>query len=158
MPETKPIALVAHDVPPQARHTNYPHPFAERVAGREKRRLGEAFGLQTFGVNLTRLKPGAVSALRHAHTTQDELVFVLEGRPTLITDAGETPLAPGDCAGFRAGTGDAHHLVNRGTDDVVYLEMGDRGADDEVAYPDDDLALVRVDGVRRNQHKDGTPY
>jgi uncharacterized cupin superfamily protein len=159
MPETKaPPALAALSVPPQARHSNYPQPFLPRVAGREKRRLGEAFGLANFGVNLTRLKPGAVSALRHWHAKQDELVYILEGDPVLVTDAGETPMKPGDCAGFKAGSGDAHHLVNRGTKDVLYLEIGDRTAGDSVTYPDDDLALAVVDGKMRFQRKNGTPY
>jgi uncharacterized cupin superfamily protein len=158
MAETKfPTALRAADVPPQARPTNYPEPFAARVAGRQKRRLGEAFGLANFGVNLTRLAPGAVSALRHRHAKQDELVYILEGEPVLVTDAGETPMKPGDCAGFKAG-GDAHQLVNRGAGDVLYLEIGDRTPGDGVVYPDDDLHLAPVDGRLRFQHKDGTPY
>jgi uncharacterized cupin superfamily protein len=156
--EKFPIALSATQVPPQARKTNYPEPFASRIAGREKRRLGDAFGLANFGVNLTRLAPGAISALRHAHGRQDEFVYILEGTPVLITDAGETPLEPGDCAGFKAGGGDAHHLVNRGDRDVVYLEIGDRSAGDAVTYPDDDLAATLVDGKWRWARKDGTPY
>ncbi len=155
---TRPVALRALDVPEQARKTNYPAPFAARVAGREKRRLGEAFGLVNFGVNVTRLKPGAVSALRHAHSKQDELIYILEGEPVLITDAGETPLKPGDCAGFKSGTGDAHHLVNRGARDVLYLEIGDRSADDTVVYPDDDLEAGLIEGKWRMRHKDGRPY
>ncbi len=159
MAETKyPAAVRASDVPPQARHTNYPEPFASRVAGRTKRRLGEAFGLANFGVNLTRLAPGAVSALRHSHAKQDELVYILEGEPVLITDAGETPMQPGDCAGFKCGTGDAHHLVNRGARDVVYLEIGDRTPGDAVDYPDDDIEAGLHDGRWRFQHKDGRPY
>jgi uncharacterized cupin superfamily protein len=115
--------------------------------------------LTNFGVNLTRLPPGAISALRHAHTRQDELVYILEGEPVLITNAGETKLRPGMVAGFRAGTGDAHHLVNRGKSDVVFIEVGDRSAGDEVAYPDDDLAAtLGPDGKYRYRHKDGTPY
>jgi uncharacterized cupin superfamily protein len=158
MAETKPIALAAASVPVHTRRTLYPEPFAARVAGRERRRLGDAFGLQNFGVNLTRMKPGALSALRHSHTGQDEFVYILEGEPTLVTNAGETPLKPGDCAGFKAGSGDAHHLVNRSAADVVYLEIGDRSEGDGVTYPDDDLELVVVDGAFRAQHKDGTPY
>jgi uncharacterized cupin superfamily protein len=143
----KPTAIVAADAPPKARQTNYPERFASRVAGRIKRPLGEVFGLVNFGVNLTRLAPGAISALRHAHTRQDELVYILEGRPTLVTDAGETPLGPGMCAGFKAGDGDAHHLVNRTGEDALYLEIGDRSAADEVTYPDDDLrAVLGADG------------
>jgi len=152
------IAIAALKVPPQARKTNYPEPFASRVEGREKRRLGDQFGLRNFGVNLTRLEPGAVSALRHFHAKQDELIYILEGSPVLITDAGETRLEPGDCAGFRAGTGDAHHLVNRGTVDVLYLEIGDRSAGESVVYPDDDLEGAFVDGKWRFQRKNGTPY
>jgi uncharacterized cupin superfamily protein len=159
MTETKyPTALLAADVPPQARHTNYPEPFALRVAGRTKRRLGEAFGLTNFGVNLTRLAPGAISSMRHTHAKQDELVYILEGEPVLVTNAGETPLKPGNCAGFKCGTGDAHHLVNRGKTDVVYLEIGDRTPGDSVAYPDDDIALAVIDGRMRFTHKDGRPY
>jgi uncharacterized cupin superfamily protein len=159
MTESKfPAALRAADVPPQARSTNYPEPFASRVAGREKRRLGDAFDLKNFGVNLTRLAPGAVSALRHAHTKQDELIYILKGEPVLITDAGETKMKPGDCAGFKAGTGNAHQLVNRGTVAVLYLEIGDRTPGESVVYPDDDLDLAMVDGKMRFLHKDGSPY
>ncbi|MFO1324660.1 MAG: cupin domain-containing protein [Burkholderiales bacterium] len=157
--ETRPIALVAADVPPRARQSIYPAPFAARVAGRSKRPLGDPFGLSNFGVNLTRLAPGAISALRHAHAKQDEFVYILEGHPDLVTDAGRTPLGPGMCAGFRAGSGDAHHLVNPGPGDVVYLEVGDRTAGDAVDYPDDDLALVPdAQGRWEVRHKDGSPY
>ena len=154
----RPVALLAADAPPRAFRTNYPEPFASRMAGRDKRPLGDLFGLANVGVNLTRLAPGGSSALRHAHTKQDEFVYILEGRPTLVTNAGRTALKAGMCAGFKAGTGDAHHLVNDTEDDVVYLEIGDRTAGDAVDYPDDDLAVVTVDGRRRMAHKDGTPY
>src|SRR5437867_9573966 len=113
-----PLAIAAVAAPPRTKPTNYPEPFASRMAGREKRPLGDLFGLTNFGVNLTRLAPGAISSLRHAHSRQDELIYVLEGRPTLVTNAGETPLSPGMCAGFKAGDGDAHHLVNRTALDV----------------------------------------
>ncbi len=154
----RPIAIAAADAPARQRPSVYPEPFASRMAGRTKHPLGGLFGLTSFGVNLTRLAPGAGSALRHAHSRQDEFVYVLEGRPTLITDAGETELAPGMCAGFRAGTGNAHQLVNRSGAEVVYLEVGDRSAGDAVTYPDDDLQGVLVDGKWRFAHKDGTPY
>jgi uncharacterized cupin superfamily protein len=125
---------------------------------RQKRPLGDLFGLANFGVNLTRLAPGGESALRHAHVKQDEFVYVLEGQPTLVTDAGRERLGPGMCAGFKAGTGDAHHLVNETEEDVVYLEVGDRTPGDGAAYPDDDLSVVMVDGRWRFSHKDGRPY
>ena len=152
-------AVKALEAPPRTRPSSYPEPFASRMKGREKRPLGDLFGLQNFGVNLTRLAPGAQSALRHAHSRQDEFVYVLAGRPILITNEGETPLEPGMCAGFRAGTGDAHHLINRSSEDVLYLEVGDRSAQDEGTYPDDDLkAAFGADGKWGFTRKDGTPY
>ena len=153
-----PVALAAAEAPLRAKASNYPEPFRARVQKRDKRPLGDPFGLTNFGVNLTRLAPGGESSLRHAHMRQDEFVYVLEGRPTLVTDAGRTALAPGSCAGFKAGTGDAHHLVNETGEDVVYLEIGDRMPGDSATYPDDDLAVVMVDGKWRFSHKDGTPY
>ncbi|MBV8440514.1 MAG: cupin domain-containing protein [Hyphomicrobiales bacterium] len=155
---SRPVALVAADAPARAKSSNYPEPFFSRMAGREKRPLGDLFGLKNFGVNLTRLAPGGSSALRHAHTKQDEFVYILEGRPTLVTDAGRTPLKPGMCAGFKAGTGDGHHLVNETDGDVVYLEIGDRTPGDSALYPDDDLVAAFVDGRWRFTRKDGTPY
>ncbi len=153
-----PVAIVAEEAPPRTRPSIYPAPFAARMAGRTKHPLGDLFGLGNFGVNLTRLAPGAGSALRHAHTRQDEFIYVLEGHPTLVTDAGETELAPGMCAGFRAGTGNAHQLLNRSGADVVYLEVGDRSPGDSASYPDDDLQAQLVEGGWRFTHKDGTPY
>jgi len=155
--ESRPIAVVAEQLPERPRPTS--GPFATRLNTRQKRVLGDVFGLTNFGVNLTRLPRGAMSALRHAHTRQDELVYILEGEPVLITSAGETRLGPGMVAGFKAGTGDAHQLVNRGTTDVVFIEVGDRSAGDEVAYPDDDVAAtLGPNGKYQYRHKDGTPY
>ncbi len=153
-----PTALRAIDVAPRSKPSTYPEPFASRMIGREKRALGDRFGLRNFGVNQTRLAPGACSSLRHAHRTQDEFVYVLAGHPTLRTNAGATRLSPGDCAGFAAGTGDAHHLVNETAEDVVYLEVGDRSPGDVGSYPDDDLVAVIVDGAWRFTRKDGSPH
>ncbi|MDO8706533.1 MAG: cupin domain-containing protein [Sulfuricaulis sp.] len=154
----KPVAIIAEEVPPRSKRSAYPEPFASRMIGREKKPLGDLFSLTNFGVNLTRLAPGSLSALRHAHSVQDELVYVLQGSPVLVTDVGETQLHPGMCAGFKAGTGDGHHLVNRSTGDVVYLEVGDRTAGDSATYPDDDLQAILVSGTWQFTHKDGTPY
>jgi uncharacterized cupin superfamily protein len=157
--QNRPTAIVATTAAPRARPSVYPEPFAARVAGRDKRPLGDVFGLNNFGVNLTRLVPGACSALRHAHQKQDEFVYMLSGSATLVTDAGEMTLTPGMCAGFKAGSGDAHHLVNRTSGDAVYLEIGDRSAGDAVVYPDDDLkAELDAAGKWQFLHKDGTPY
>jgi len=159
MPEPSlPVAIVAAEAPARTKPSNYPEPFASRMKGRTKRALGDLFGLANFGVNLTRLAPHAVSALRHAHTRQDEFIYILQGHPTLHTDEGRTPLAPGMCAGFKAGTGNGHCLVNDTDEEVVYLEVGDRTPGDEGSYPDDDLQAVMKNGRWVFMHKDGSPY
>lgn len=156
---TFPLAIHAQDAPPRLTPSNYPLEFRDRVAGRYKQPLGDLFGICNFGVNRTRLSPKAVSALRHAHSRQDEFVFILEGSPTLITDAGMTELSPGMCAGFRAGTGDGHQLINMTDEDVVYLEIGDRSSGDTAIYPDDDIqAHLGDDNKWHFVHKNGTPY
>jgi uncharacterized cupin superfamily protein len=153
-----PIAIKASEAPARAKPSNYPEPFASRMSGRQKHPLGDLFGLTNFGVNLTRLAPGAVSALRHAHSKQDEFIYILQGSPTLHTDEGRTRLSPGMCAGFKAGTGNGHRLLNETPQEVVYLEVGDRTPGDEGSYPDDDLKAVLANGKWNFLHKDGTPY
>jgi uncharacterized cupin superfamily protein len=153
-----PVAVTADEVPARSKPSVYPEPFASRMVGREKRQLGDLFGLTNFGVNLTRLAPNSVSALRHAHTKQDEFVYILQGRPMLHTDEGRTQLSPGMCAGFKAGTGNGHRLINETTEEVVYLEVGDRTPGDEGSYPDDDLKALLVEGKWKFVHKDGEPY
>ncbi len=149
-----PVAIVATDAPTRAKQSGYPEPFASRMDGRTKRPIGDLFGLSNFGVNLTRLAPGGASSLRHAHSKQDEFIYILEGHPILHTDEGQMLLVPGMCAGFKAGTGNAHRLVNNTTSDVAYLEVGDRTQGDEVTYPDDDIHAQFVNGVWIFTHKD----
>lgn len=139
--------------------TGYPAPFDADCAGRERRRLGNAFALTQFGVNLLRLPPGQWSSQRHWHHREDELIYVLEGEVVLVTDAGEQVLGPGMVAGFKAGVPDGHHLVNRSDKDAIVLEVGTRMPGEEADYSDIDM-LVRLDdkGEERYVHKDGTPY
>ena len=154
----KPIAVNADAVPPRTKPSNYPEPFFSRMLKREKRQLGDVFGLKNFGVNLTRLLPGGESALLHRHSKQDEFIYILEGEPTLVTETGEVKLSPGMCAGFPA-AGEAHQLVNRSSQDVLYLEVGDRTPGDEGSYPKDDIqAVLGADGKWVFTHKDGRPY
>lgn len=153
-----PVFISAADAPLRAKKSNYPEPFATRVSQREKRPLGDLFGLKNFGVNLTTLLPGGVSALRHAHSKQDEFVYVLSGTAVLVTDEGESELTAGMCAGFPSGTQNGHQLVNRSGKPVVYLEIGDRTPGDAVYYPDDDLEAYLENGAWRFRHKSGEPY
>jgi uncharacterized cupin superfamily protein len=137
--------------------TIYPEPYASKVKGRLKRKLGDRFGLTNFGVNLTHLSPSAMSGLRHSHTKQDEFIYILAGHPTLIIGEETFLLNPGECYGYKAGTGIAHHLVNRSTETVTYIEVGDRTPGDTVEYPDDDLTAIQSVGWTV-AHKDGRPY
>ena len=138
--------------------TGYPPPFDRVVVGRERKRLGNAAGLDQFGVNLTTLKPGASSALRHWHEKEDEFVYMLEGEVVLVEGGGETVLRAGDAAGFKANSRDGHHLVNRTTHDAVYLEIGTRSRHERVEYPDVDLIAVRDEKGMRFTRKNGDPY
>lgn len=151
--------ISAEAIPLPEIKTIYPPPFAALVQGRDKRKLGDHFGLTNFGINLTKLAPGACSALLHHHSKQDEFIYILEGTPTLVLDDQEFLLSPGDCMGVKAGIGLASQLVNRSSSLVSYIEVGDRSAGDEVTYPNDDLKLKQLaEGSWSVMHKDGRPY
>lgn len=145
---------------PAIERTGYPPAFAGIVKGRLKKILGEAGGLTQFGVNLTRLRPGAASAHRHWHKNEDEFVYIIEGEATLIEDRGEALLKPGDAAAFKAGVATGHHLVNRSSADVVYLEIGTKADRDVSTYTDPavDMMFVKTGGRWKALRRDGTPY
>lgn len=136
----------------------WPSELAARIGDRSKRRLGDVFGLSQFGVNEVTLAPGARSALRHWHTLEDEFVLILEGQPTLVTDAGARPLGPGMICGFPAGRPDGHCLENRSDAPVRFIEVGTRRAGDCAFYPDDDLMLLETPAGLVPRHKDGRSF
>lgn len=138
--------------------SSYPQPYHRAVAGRERKRLGNAAGLDQFGVNLTRLKPGAASSLRHWHEQEDEFVYILEGEVVLVEDGGETVLKAGDAAGFKASSRVGHQLVNKSKRDATYLEVGTRSKYERVEYPGVDLMVVRDDKGMRYTRRNGEPY
>lgn len=138
--------------------TGYPEPLRGMVKGRERKALGDAGGLTQFGVNLTRLRPGAASAHRHWHELEDELVYILEGEVVLIEDGGETLLGPGEAAAFKAGVANGHHIVNRSERDAVLLEIGTRSASERAHYSDVDLAFVSDESGNHYTRKSGEPY
>ena len=139
--------------------TSYPERYRAANQQRWNRRLGDHAKLKNFGVNLTRIAPGGQSSHRHAHTRQDEFIYVLAGEVELETDAGTEVMQAGMCAGFPAGTGNAHRFVNRSAADVLLLVAGDRTAGDEVSYPEIDMhARMGPDGKYSFAHKDGKPY
>jgi uncharacterized cupin superfamily protein len=136
--------------------SGYPAPFDRPCAARARQRLGDASNLTDFGVNLMRLPPGTWSSQRHWHKLEDEFVFVVEGEVVLVTDSGEEALRAGDCAGFKAGVKDGHHLQNRSPRDALVLEVGSRKPEDEGEYSDIDMRFLRAN--EGFTHKDGKPY
>ena len=134
--------------------SGYPAPYDAPVAARVRRRLAAAGGLTAFGVNHLTLPPGCWSSQRHWHSHEDEFVMVLTGEVVLVTDSGEEVLRAGDCAAFKAGDPDGHHLINRTDREATLLEVGnDESARDQTTYSDIDMiaqpetgAYVRSDG------------
>ncbi|MEQ9488740.1 MAG: cupin domain-containing protein [Alphaproteobacteria bacterium] len=144
---------------PGRKGTGYPKVYADRIRDRTKRKLGDAFGLTQFGVNLTVLPPGEISSQRHWHSSEDEFVYIIEGEATLITDEGETVMTAGMVAGFPAGVENGHQLVNNSTGQVVYIEVGTRAASDEGVYPDCDMRAGKKPGEAYVfTRKDGSPF
>jgi uncharacterized cupin superfamily protein len=140
---------------PERKGSGYPPPYDAPCATRIRQRLGDAGGLKDFGVNLMRLPPGGWSSQRHWHSHEDEFVHVLEGELVLVEDGGETLLMAGDCAAFPKGSGDGHHLINRGAATAVYLEVGSRSREDLTTCSDIDMMSASADG--RFVRKDGSP-
>jgi uncharacterized cupin superfamily protein len=138
--------------------SGYPDPYRKVTIGRERKRLGNVVGLDQFGVNLSRLKPGAQSSQRHWHDNEDEFVYILEGEVVLHEDDGETILRPGDAAGWKAGVPNGHCLINRSDRDAVFLEIGTRAKAERAQYPDIDLLAVKDESGFRYLHKSGEEY
>ncbi len=146
------------DTVPIDTYSGYPDPYRQAVIGRERKRLGNAAGLDQFGVNLSRLKPGAASSQRHWHAHEDEFIYVLEGELVLVENESETMLRPGDAAGWKAGVANGHCLINRTARDAVYLEIGTRAPRERAEYPDIDMVAMRDGKSQRYLHKSGAPY
>jgi uncharacterized cupin superfamily protein len=136
----------------------YPAPYAEQMAGRSSVRLGDLGGLTQFGVNIVTLQPGAVASLRHWHLNEDEFAMVLDGDLTLVEDAGDTPMGPGDCAAWKAGVANGHRLVNRSDRPGRFLVVGSKAPREVATYSDVDLVVALEAGTATFTHKDGTPF
>jgi uncharacterized cupin superfamily protein len=136
--------------------SNYPPPFDQPCRGQSCQRLGRSQGLTLFGVNLSVIPPGGWSSQRHWHSLEDEFVWVVEGELTLITDGGEETLRPGDCAAFKAGDPNGHHLVNKSDRRARVLEIGNSDPRDRCVYSDIDM--VAEPGIKGYSHRDGSPY
>lgn len=136
----------------------YPEPYASMMKGRSSLRLGDAGGLTQFGVNLVSLEPGALSSLRHWHLNEDEFVMVTEGECTLVQDAGEVVMRPGDCAAFPAGNPDGHQFLNRSDRVAKFLVIGTKAPTEVATYSDVDLRVEIGGGKARFTYKDGSDW
>ena len=152
-----PIAVKATELPART-GSDYPPPYNEPCRQRVRRALGDALGLDQFGVHLLELPPGAWSSQRHWHEREDELIYVLEGEVDLVTEAGSTTLSAGMTAGFRAGQPDGHHLLNRSDRVARILEVGTRSNAETAHYPDIDMIYNEVDVPEGYYRRDGSPY
>jgi uncharacterized cupin superfamily protein len=132
----------------------YPSPFDVPCRAQSCQRLARYAGLTQFGVNVTVIATDAWSSQRHWHSHEDEFVWVLDGELTLVTEAGEETLRAGDCAAFRSGDRDGHHLVNKSGRPARVLEIGTTDPQDRCTYPDIDM----IADSRGYTHRDGTPY
>jgi len=141
---------------PMQTGSNYPMPFDLPCNAQSSQRLARHAGLTAFGVNLTVIEPGAWSSQRHWHSHDDEFVWILEGELTLVTDAGEETLRPGDCAAFRRGDPDGHCLINKSGRPAKVLEIGNSDPQDRCVYSDIDMTAEP--GVAGYSHRDGSPY
>ena len=136
--------------------SGYPAPYAAQMGERSFRSLGDAVGLTQFGVNLFTMEPGATSSLRHWHEAEDEFVWVVSGELVLTDESGETLLRAGDCAGFRAGEPNGHHLQNRSGAQAQFLVVGTRAPRERCVYPDVDLIYHAEGGRDWFTLRDGT--
>ena len=143
---------------PRRGGSRYPAPMNEPCKERSWIELASSAGLTLVGVNLLTLPAGQWSSQRHWHLDEDEFVWVVSGEVVLVEDAGETVLRAGDCAAWKAGVADGHHLQNRSGADAVLLQVGNPSnlATEYVDYPDIDLCLRP--GGEGYRHKDGTLY
>lgn len=123
----------------------------------EMLRFSDTGDLTQFGAYVEILPPGSMSALKHWHAEEDEMVYVLTGEITLVEGDTRTEMRSGDAATFKAGDPVGHHLINEGSEPVKYLVIGSRFTDDTVTYPDNDRVLIRSDGPSQWTDLDGRP-
>lgn len=118
--------------------------------------ISEAGGLTQFGAFIEILQPGSRSSIKHWHSPEDEMVYVLEGEITLLEGDTQTLLRPGDTATFRAGVPVGHCLENRGRSVTRCLVVGMRAPVDRITYPDHDRVCHRDRSLPDDVWTDGT--
>ena len=96
--------------------------------------FGKTFGFKRLGIHHEVLKPGRRTSWPHAEKTEEEFVYVIEGRPQVWIDGEVYDLKPGDGVGFAPGTGISHTFINNTKTDVRLLVVGDTNREDNKCY------------------------
>jgi uncharacterized cupin superfamily protein len=156
MAELQTIRLISEL--PVRKATIYPDVYAKEVSGRTGIALGDPFGISQYGVNVVVLEPGAWSSHRHTHAEEDELLMALDGDMVLVDNFGRHPFRPGMVAGFKAGGGNAHQVINESNKEARFLVIGTRSQTESVVYPDVDMMAIKTNGKFVVTRKDGTPF
>jgi uncharacterized cupin superfamily protein len=99
-------------------------------------RLGRQAGAERLGLSLWEVEPGQAAYPYHFHYTEEELIVVLSGTPSLRTPEGWRELAEGEVLALPRGEAGAHQLVNRSERTIRFLSISTSGEPDIVAYPD----------------------
>jgi uncharacterized cupin superfamily protein len=157
MTDKVPTTALIKDLPVRT-GTIYPPVLAVEVKGRSNVALGNVFGLKQFGANITTLEPDAWSSHRHAHAEEDELLVALEGEMVIVDNHGRHSFRSGMVAGFKAGDGNAHKVINETDKPVKFLVIGTRSATETVHYPDVDMKAVKTAGTFVVTRKDGSSF
>jgi uncharacterized cupin superfamily protein len=117
-------------------------------AVRLTRTLGERVGLQRIGVHIVRLEPGRESTQFHFHDSDEEFLYILQGRGIAEIGDERHEVGPGDFMGFTAPS-QPHTLLNTFDEDLVYLMAGERNTNDVVHYPRIRRTMIKSAGQRR---------
>ncbi len=127
-------------------------------------RIGYELGSELIGASLWELPPGEAAYPYHFHYSDEEIVIVLSGRPTLRTPEGVRELEEGEAIRFPLGEEGAHQIRNDSGETATFLAISSHGRPDVVVYPDSDKIgfgerLPRGGGMRAFFRRgDGVDY
>jgi uncharacterized cupin superfamily protein len=123
-------------------YQSFSHPWNPR-SGITGAMLGRMTGLKRTGVSIARLQPGKESFVYHSHQLEEEWIYILSGTGTALIDGQEYAVGPGDFMGFPTPSV-AHHLVNSGSEELVYLMGGENRSFEISDFPQLDRRMVRI--------------
>lgn len=96
--------------------------------------LSDRVGMVRAQLAVGRIPPGKESFDFHAHSLQEEFIFILSGEGEAEIGDETHAIGPGDYMGFPI-DGTAHNMRNTGEEDLVYLMGGERTAMEVAHFP-----------------------